>query len=94
MGADLRRSSAAFWNLLGERAASGAMAKSGKGITFNSKMEDGSPVLGTTELNERFVLFQWRPTISHGCGANLASNISVTDLALGHFAQLRGHWAG
>src|SRR5208337_3048076 len=56
--ADLRRSSATFWNWLGERAASGAMAKSGKGITFNSKMEDGSPVLGTIELNELFVLFE------------------------------------
>ena len=56
--ADLRRSSATFWNWLGERAASGAMAKSGKGITFNSKMEDGSPVLGTIEPNELFVLFE------------------------------------
>ena len=34
------------------------MAKSGKGTTFNSNMEDGSPVLGTIELNERFVLLE------------------------------------
>jgi hypothetical protein len=56
--ADLRQASAAFWNWLGERPASGAMAKSGTGITFNSNMEDGSPVLGTIELNERFVLLE------------------------------------
>jgi len=56
--ADLRQASAAFWNWLGERPASGAMAKSEKGITFNSSMEDGSPVLGTIELKERFVLFE------------------------------------
>jgi hypothetical protein len=56
--ADLRQASATFWNWLGDRATSGAMAKSGKGITFNSAMEDGSPVLGTIELNERFVLLE------------------------------------
>jgi len=56
--ADLRQASATFWNWLGDRAASGAMAKSGKGLTFNSTMDDGSPVLGTIELNERFVLLE------------------------------------
>jgi len=56
--ADLRQASATFWNWLGNRSASGAIAKSGKGITFNSNMEDGSPVLGTIELNERFVLLE------------------------------------
>jgi len=56
--ADLRQASATFWNWLGNRSASGSMAKSGKGITFNSNMEDGSPVLGTIELNERFVLLE------------------------------------
>jgi hypothetical protein len=56
--ADLRQASATFWNWLGDQAASGAMAKNVKGITFNSTMEDGSPVLGTIELNERFVLFE------------------------------------
>jgi hypothetical protein len=56
--ADLRQASATFWNWLGDRATSGAMAKSGKGITFNSTMEDGSAVLGTIELNERFVLLE------------------------------------
>ena len=29
-----------------------------KGLIFNSSMEDGSPVLGTIELNESFVLFE------------------------------------
>ena len=33
---DLRQASATFWNWLGNRSASGSMAKSGKGITFNS----------------------------------------------------------
>jgi len=56
--ADLRRASATFWNWLGDRAASGAKAKVAKGIIFNSSMEDGSPVLGTIELNESFVLFE------------------------------------
>ena len=56
--ADLRRASATFWNWLGDRAASDAMAKGVKGLTFNSSMEDGSPVLGTIELNESFVLFE------------------------------------
>src|SRR5271163_3128909 len=56
--ADLRQASTTFWNWLGERPASGAMAKSGRGTTFNSNMEDGSPVLGTIELNERFVLLE------------------------------------
>ena len=56
--ADLRRASATFWNWLGEQAASGTKAKVAKGIIFNSSMEDGSPVLGTIELNESFVLFE------------------------------------
>ncbi len=56
--ADLRRASATFWNWLGEQAASGAKAKVAKGIIFNSSMEDGSPVLGTIELNQSFVLFE------------------------------------
>ena len=56
--ADLRRASATFWNWLGDRAASGAKAKVAKGIIFNSSMEDGSPVLGTIELNDSFVLFE------------------------------------
>ena len=56
--AALRRASPTFWNWLGNRAASGVVAKNVKGITFNSTMEDGSPVLGTIELNERFVLLE------------------------------------
>ena len=55
--ADLRQASAAFWNWLGERPASGGWRRAGK-AWFNSNMEDGSPVLGTIELNERFVLFE------------------------------------
>jgi hypothetical protein len=55
---DLRQASATFWNWLGDRAASSAVGKGGKGITFNSTMEDGSPVLGTIEVNERFVLLE------------------------------------
>ena len=56
--ADLRQASATFWNWLGDRAASGGTAKDVKGLIFNSSMEDGSPVLGTIELNESFVLFE------------------------------------
>ena len=56
--ADLRRASATFWNWLGDRAASSAKEKISKGIIFNSSMEDGSPVLGTIELKESFVLFE------------------------------------
>jgi hypothetical protein len=56
--ADLRQASASFWNWLGGRAASDAMAKGLKGLTFNSTMDDGSPVLGTVEVNERFVLLE------------------------------------
>jgi len=56
--AELRQASAMFWNWLGGRAASDAMAKGLKGLTFNSTMDDGSPVLGTVEVNERFVLLE------------------------------------
>jgi len=56
--AELRQASGTFWNWLGGRAASDAMAKGLKGLTFNSTMDDGSPVLGTVEVNERFVLLE------------------------------------
>ena len=73
--ADLRRASATFWNWLGDRAASGK-AKVAKGIIFNSSMEDGSPVLGTIELNESFVLFEANsPTRAQRGTAMLAATL-------------------
>ena len=39
-------------------AGNGMMARAPKGVTFNSAMDDGSPVLGTIERNERFVLLE------------------------------------
>ena len=56
--ADLRQASATFWNWLGDRAANGGTAKDAKGLIFNSSMEDGSPLLGTIELNESIVRFE------------------------------------
>ena len=56
--ADLRQASARFWNWLDGRAVSCGTGKDAKGLIFNSSMEDGSPVLGTIELNESFVLFE------------------------------------
>jgi hypothetical protein len=55
---DLHQASPTFWNWLGGRRGNGMMAKTPKGVTFNSTMDDGSPVLGTVELNERFVLLE------------------------------------
>jgi hypothetical protein len=55
---DLHQASPTFWNWLGGRTVHGAMAKTAKGMTFNSTMDDGSSVLGTVKLSERFVLLE------------------------------------
>jgi len=53
--AELRQASPTFWNWLGGPSAGRAAPKSAKGVVLNSTMEDGSVVLGTIELRERFV---------------------------------------
>ena len=74
--------------------------KSADGEVVEGLRMDGADWPPATWLSDELLPAQpqtatipWPPTISHGCGVTERRPSLQTDPALGHFAQLRGHWA-